>query len=146
MTISLQADTPRPVTAMRVMVNGELRPVAAVSILRAGVLRKAADFRPAFTAQADPDYVRGTRPAGRTGPVFTASTTAMVTGGTSPFTYSWQRISGDEQLAPASPANATTSFTTRSQGDYETVFRCTIGDATGKSATTDVIASITDLS
>lgn len=77
----------------------------------------------------------------------TASTTVSVTGGTSPYTYSWAKVDGDTLTVNSSTA-ATTTFTKTgmNQGDsYTATYRCTVTDSTvgtPLTATADVIVTI----
>lgn len=78
-------------------------------------------------------------PAGASGnkTVTTPATTALPIGGTGPFTYLWEFVSGDVTLAPVSPTLATTTFkgTVFINGDTKTaVWRCKITDTGAGSA------------
>ena len=48
--------------------------------------------------------------SGVPGPIVSSTTTCEVIGGTAPYTYAWVYITGDANITPASPTNATTSF------------------------------------
>jgi hypothetical protein len=71
------------------------------------------------------------------------STTVTASGGTSPYTYAWTKVSGDT-LTVNSSTSATTSFTgtTIPQWGFKTaLYRCTVTDSTGGTpltATVDV--------
>jgi hypothetical protein len=70
------------------------------------------------------------------GPVIDPPTVVTVSGGTGPFTYSWQRISGDHTAYATSPTSNATRFNNYIPvGDWEpreSYFRCLITDtATG---------------
>ena len=78
--------------------------------------------------------------------ITTSSTTVTPTGGTSPYTYSWSRISGSTLITADSPTAATTTFTgtgLASNNTYTAVFRCTVTDNVAATKTVDVSISIT---
>jgi len=66
------------------------------------------------------------------GPVEDPPVTVTVAGGTGPFTYAWQRVSGDPTAYATYSYNATTNFNNYIPvGDWEprtSVFRCLITD------------------
>lgn len=78
----------------------------------------------------------------------TNSVTITPTGGTSPYTYSWARISGDTEISADSASAATTTFSTASAplpGAYFfATFRVTVTDDAGSPAveTADVSVSL----
>ena len=77
----------------------------------------------------------------------TSSTTVSVSGGVSPYTYSWAKVSGDT-LTVNSPTAATTTFTASGllEGDSrDATYRCTVTDSTvgtPLTATADVLITI----
>src|SRR5690606_3290586 len=78
--------------------------------------------------------------------VQTTATTASPIGGTGPYTYSWVRISYVGGAAPtiAAPSSATTTFqqvSATNNATYTAVFRVTITDVFGQTATANVSAS-----
>ncbi len=48
--------------------------------------------------------------SGVPGPISSAATTCLVSGGVGPYTYAWVYITGDATIVPAAPTNATTGF------------------------------------
>lgn len=85
-----------------------------------------------------------------TGTAVSNSTTATPTGGTAPYTYAWTLISHNHPTTPptiGSPAAAATTFTQSGIGSgasYAATFRCTVTDANGNTASTDVSAIWSD--
>lgn len=69
------------------------------------------------------------------------SATAMVSNGTAPFSYSWERVSGDLGVGATSGSQITqfTAFVQQSQ-TLATVMRCRVTDATGTVAFSNTIA------
>jgi hypothetical protein len=68
------------------------------------------------------------------------------TGGTSPYTYAWTRISGSTLITANSASAATTTFTGTplvNNTTYDAVFRCTVTDNAAATKTVDVTVSIT---
>ena len=100
--------------------------------------------RAAITASASPATLYE---QGGTGTITTASTTVSVSGGTSPYTYSWAKQSGDTLTVTSSTA-ATTTFSTSgiAEGDSKAAtYRCTVTDSTtptALTATADVFVTI----
>lgn len=81
-----------------------------------------------------------------TASITTASTTVTATGGTTPYTYSWSRISGSTSISANSASSATTTFTGSSLASgstYQATFRCTVTDGASATKTVDVSISIT---
>jgi hypothetical protein len=106
-----------------------------------GVPRLVFSLGPPLSAAADPETVGGV--AYGSGTVNTNPSTATATGGTLPYTYAWAVISHSNVTSPTIdlPTAATTSFTQTGvvEDDYA-VFRCTITDDVGATATADVTA------
>lgn len=95
---------------------------------------------PDVTAAANPQAVYGT---GRFGTVTTSSTTVIVSGGKAPFAFAWAAVEAFGTWEVTSPTAATTAFRNSSAVDDEAqdaIFRCTVTDANGKTATVDVTA------
>jgi len=70
------------------------------------------------------------------------SVTAVPSGGIGPFTYSWARTSGDEDIVPTSFTTATTAFRAFLQDSdaFSASFVCTVTDtATGAVASTPAL-------
>ncbi|CAB4153242.1 Tip attachment protein J [uncultured Caudovirales phage] len=83
--------------------------------------------------------------SGTAATLVTSSATVTATGGTSPYTYAWTRLSGSTLITATTPSAATTTFTgaTLTSGTTVTaVFRCTITDNVAATKTVDVNVSI----
>lgn len=68
------------------------------------------------------------------GDVTSGSVTCNVTGGTSPFTYNWELVSGTALVTIDSPTSASTTFTVTGAFDgvdYNATFKCTVTDDNG---------------
>lgn len=66
--------------------------------------------------------------------ITTNSVSATGSGGTSPYTYAWSRVSGDSSITASSSANRTTSFSRTgciAGTAYSGVWRCQVTDAAG---------------
>jgi hypothetical protein len=69
----------------------------------------------------------------------TGSTTATVTGGTSPFTFAWTRLSGDfPTISSASAQNPTFSALVGDGAPNSSTWRVTVTDANSNTATADI--------
>jgi hypothetical protein len=81
---------------------------------------------------------------GTTSSLATAAVTATPTGGVAPYAYSWSRVSGDV-LTIGSPFSASTVFSfssTAAEWSKSGVYRCTVTDSTGATATRDITVGI----
>ncbi|MEI6226853.1 MAG: hypothetical protein WCS72_19100 [Deltaproteobacteria bacterium] len=99
----------------------------------------------AFTASASPTGVYGSG----VGPITanTGNVTVSPSGGSSPFTYAWTYVSGDVDISVASATSATTHFHRDiSAFDvpqvWSAVWRCTVTDASSRTATVDVTVEV----
>jgi hypothetical protein len=99
----------RTITAPSVRVSGTWQPVQEAWVKVSGVWQQ---FYSAFSAAASPATVSGIGnvlgPGNAT--ATTSATTATPTGGTGPYTYAVQYVSGDTATVN-SPTSATTTFT-----------------------------------
>lgn len=96
-------------------------------------------FNSILTAIASPTSVSGTASGTVVVTVVSSATTVTVTGGTPGYTYSWALVSGNA-LTITSPSSATTTFSRSMSGNTSVtaVYRCTVHDAVGSTATADV--------
>jgi hypothetical protein len=76
--------------------------------------------------------------------VTSETVTATVSGGLAPYTYAWSRVIGDEVTITA-PTSATTAFTETQHPDLilTGTYRCTVTDATTKTAQADCTVTLT---
>lgn len=72
--------------------------------------------------------------------VTSPTVTAEAAGGTGPYSYAWARHAGSEAITAATPTAASTTFSASMQPDtvLEAIFRMTVTDAAGSTATVDV--------
>ena len=89
-----------------------------------------------FSAEISTDYIEKT--AGKTGGGTKTISTGLVTmtpvGGSTPYTYSWVRISGAAAITANNPSAASTLFTATVAVDdtVTAVFECTVTDGAGQ--------------
>jgi hypothetical protein len=73
----------------------------------------------------------------------TGSTTATVTGGTSPFTFAWTRLSGDfPNISSLSVQNPTFSATVFDGATNSSTWRVTVTDANSNTATANITVDL----
>lgn len=133
----------RTITSLTVKQAGVLRSIRTVKVMDGGVLRTVATFADPLTVEASPASVSGTQASASAILVNTDLTTATPSGGLAPFSYSWAKVSGVG--VANSPAMASTNFgATISPGTQTGIFRITVTDSTGQTATDDVIATFTN--
>ena len=107
-----------------------------------GLAAAAASISTTLNAAASPSSLST---SGTGTPLTTASTTVTPTGGTSPYTYAWTRLSGSTSITANSASAATTTFTGASLASgttYTAVFRCTVTDNVAATKTVDVNVEI----
>lgn len=136
----------RTITAGKVKQSGVERALRTIKVMDGGTLRTVAIFTTPLTASATPSSVTGSTRIAQPTTVTTASTTAAPSGGTGPYTYAWVRVSYAGGAAPTITAasSASTAFQQASDisfATYTAVFRVTITDVFGQTATADVSAS-----
>ena len=70
-------------------------------------------------------------PTSAVGPASSGVTNAVTVsalGGSGVYTYLWEAVSGDLDLAPVSPTSATTAFSNPSETASMSVWRCRVSD------------------
>lgn len=99
-----------------------------------GIMMAGGTSPPALTASRSPSFLSWSFSG-----VFYDSGTATATpsGGTGPYTYAWEQVSGDDIVFGANPL----AFTTFSQGTIAlAVVRCKVTDSLGQTAYTPNIS------
>ena len=72
------------------------------------------------------------------GSSISSADTATATGGSTPYTYAWTRVSGSSYTINSPTSAATTFTTTLAPSGYKTgVYRCTVTDSLGAIAMAD---------
>lgn len=135
----------RTITRLGVWDGSRLIPMKALKLLDGATLRTIATFAPALTLSASPASASGIAASNSPINVTTNSVTAVPTGGTGPFTYAWTVVSFTGPSSPfvTSVTSAATTFRQNTMTPDTTasaVFRCTVTDAFGLTATVDVPA------
>lgn len=140
--------------------GGALKPAIGVSVKTGGVIARARTVKmmiggvlttiytnpvPAMSATCSPAEAAGFRFTRGVAVVATQPVTAIVTGGTPPFSYSCAIVEYlGNPVAITSPASATTSFKqTNYDSEGSAVARWTVTDANGVVATCDVDLNFT---
>ena len=133
----------RPITAAKLKFDGVGRFVTRVARHDGTGLIVVYPFAAPPVATASPVSVLGFRED--VGLVTTEQTTVTPSGGTAPYTYAWARLSGFG--AADTPTTAFTTFSeTQPLDEFRTgVFRCTVTDSIGATATVDVTAEFLTL-
>lgn len=128
----------RLVKSAEAYLGGGFKRIVRSEVYTGGAWKAGDTFLVPLTATASPSTVYGYyEPELRPVRIYTGETTVTPAGGLGPFTYSWANISGTGTVTR--PGLATTDFY-RSPGTGTAVFRCTVTDALGATATTDVTA------
>lgn len=144
----------RTATGLQTIGTPRVRTASGLAAVAVGRVRTAGGLQTFFTsggggslsAFALPDYVSGARSVVASVSVTTEPTTVYATGGTPPYSYSWVKQSGAGTWFASTPSQATTNFTRNSvpQGlsGFASVWRCTVTDSLGATATVDVDAYV----
>lgn len=107
-----------------------------MSVRTNGAWRTVAGFVPSFSATAD-SAAYGRRLGNAPNQTITSTTAAItVSGGQSPYSYAWERASGDIRISANTPSSAATSFSgIVGADDAIAAFGWTAHDAGGATAT-----------
>jgi len=76
--------------------------------------------------------------------IVSSTSTATPVGGNPPYAYAWSQVSGDAGWSPTNGTSATTTFTASGVSAGTTtsaVFKCTVTDATGRTADTNTVTA-----
>ena len=134
----LHGGTLRRVINMKVKELGVLRNLKTMKVMDGGSLRLVANFvqnmSVTITGNASnlPNYGNDT-----------GLCTANVTGGLAPYSYAWTEDSDPDGINAtiSSPTNAVTKFTRTTSNDGLSIFRVTVTDALGTTATDTIPAT-----
>jgi len=134
------------ITGGKVKVAGVVRSLRSIKVMDGGTLRTVATFASPLSLSISPTSVAGTASSGTAVTVTTTTATATPSGGLGPFTYAWTFISktGGDTPTAFSPSFATSAFQQANVAALEnnsSVFRCTVTDSFGTTATADVTTS-----
>lgn len=130
----------RTATRIRIRDAGNvLRTVQRIRIRDAGnVLRTVYQYL-STTLSSDTAYGSNSG-AASVGSVTSASVTVTPAGGTTPYTYQWNRTSGDLAIKADTATAATTTFSASSVSDsISATFTCKVTDANGAVVTSDPV-------
>lgn len=124
-----------------VNVNGSWQSIKSVWVNVNGTWRQV--FNSLLTATASPTVVSGRKISNTATLVVSSATTVTAAGGSPGYTYAWAFVSGDP-MTVNNPSGATTSFQANMSGDstLSSVYRCTVHDASGQTATADVSVTL----
>jgi hypothetical protein len=129
----------RTIDSGKVYLNGAWRTLNYANAYISGSWRKVATFIAQLTLAISPTSVHATNSS------TTGTATATPSGGLGPFTYAWTLVSNSGVTGPqiASPTTASTQFygTPTDGSSGSCVFRCTVTDSLGSTATADITAT-----
>ena len=139
MSLKVQdAGTLRTITNLYIRTAGGNRRIRTLKVMVGGTLRTVATFADTMsvTVGGAVGNAYGSGPAN----VTTNNTTAVVTGGFSPYTYAWSLVSngGGTASTATNPTSATTAFqkvNVPQDASYTDVWQVTVTDAVGSTAT-----------
>lgn len=124
MPISVKVSGTWKTATPSVKVAGVWKPVLKAWVKVAGVWKET--FVDAFTVALDTQTANGTGPNGT---VTTNNVTATPAGGTAPYTYAWEYVSGDLGISATAAAAATTAFSaTGTNVEKLGTWRCKVTD------------------
>lgn len=119
------AGTWRPAVSPAVRVSGTWRPIQSAWVRVAGVWKQVFVAMTVSISNGSGGGLHGTLVSG-------GMSAPSITGGTSPYTYSWSFVSG-QSVTLTNPTNSslTCTWTPGSAGSFTTVLRCTVTDNNG---------------
>lgn len=128
-------------TIRRVKGMADLRTFRRIRVMVGGVMQTVFQY---LSAIATPNSVMGSISSPGTNPVTTAPTTAVVTGGTAPFTYAWVEVDslGGSWTIDNPTASVTTFTVSVAPFDSATAtFQCQVTDAASNVVTTNDVSA-----
>lgn len=137
----LDAGTLRTITRLFIRQSGVDRRIRTLKVMDGGTLRTVATFADPLSVTAG--GVAGNGTGGSTQTVQTSQTTAIVSGGFSPYTYQWTLITneGGTPSFAVSPTSAATVFRKPNvdpDASWTDIFQVTVTDAVGSTATASI--------
>ena len=139
------SSTPRLIVGIAVRDAGNvLRTGQQASARDATMLRTVFSAFSSATISVDNTEVSGDGYSKGSITVSTNNATVTTSGGASPFTYAWTKLTGDSSWSIASPSAASTFFRrsgVSQNSEYNATFSCTVTDAGGHSATSPVVTA-----
>lgn len=119
-----------------VRIAGQWRTIIRAEIFTGGEWEQSASFLPPLTLSLSTQVVSG---FAFSGTVYTNAVTVTPSGGQTPYSYAWSRVSGAGTVANA--AAATTNFTDAPGwgNTTEGYFICTVSDALGNVAASEQV-------
>jgi hypothetical protein len=132
---------------MEVTVGNAQKRVVRVEAWNGSAWKVAQSFAPPISLSASPSSLNAVANSASVVAVVSDPTTAIVTGGTPPYTYLWAQTEGPA-ASIYSPTNATTRFAMAlGPGSAESAqFRCTVTDKNGLTAQALVFATFSNTS
>lgn len=133
----------RSLSSAFIYVGGQWKRITRAEGYVGGAWKSAAAFLPALTVTID---APNTMVVTTTGVAISDPITAVPSGGSAPYTYTWSRISGTSGDI-TSPSAATTTFSAylSTGASEDATFRCTVTDAFGNQASATVALSFVDV-
>ena len=140
----------RTITNGKVKVGGVVRDLRTIKVMDGGTLRTVAAFASPLSLAISPTLAGGLGESSTPVTVTTQAAVATPSGGSAPFTYAWSFISktGGDTPTANSAAFSTSTFSQTNVADLDSntaVFRCTVTDSFGTTATADVDLSFVNL-
>ena len=139
--------TLREISRLYIRQSGVNRPIRTLKVLDGGTLRTVAVFADPLSVTASGVSGNGTGTSSQT--VTTTETTAIVSGGFAPYTYSWALFTNDggTPSTAISPSSASTRFQKASvapDATWTDIWQVTVTDAVGGTATAAISAQFSN--
>ncbi|MCW2405028.1 hypothetical protein M2336_001657 [Sphingobium sp. B1D7B] len=144
-SIRLQG-APRQIVKASAFHAGALRILRSIKVMDGDNVRTVALFASPLSAAISPSSVIGAAPRPEPSTAITGPVVCIPTGGASPFTYVWSRVSGDI-FTIQNAGTATVRFSRANVAAtelFQGLYRCTVTDAVGQTASADVNVQLTN--